>query len=85
MLNRYDMIPDDVKNASHHLQNAGVDTEASINIAYQDPQRTPGSVRSQYLFNQRWVWSVASAHNLTINANNIAQMLEAITKYVLCY
>ena len=82
---RYDSIPDSVKNSSSAMQHT-IDTNASMNIKQfpsQELQKTPGSVLVQYLFNQRWVWSVGSIHNVTIDASSIAQMLEAITKYVL--
>ena len=48
-----------------------------------DSSRIPGSVLSQYLFNQRWVWSLRMNEKLVLESTSVSQILDKLLKYVL--
>ena len=80
---RYDSIPDEIRRDKDRKIDKSI---SEVPSAVGDRQvalpRAPGSVLSQYLFNQRWVWKMGPSQNATLEERSIAQMLQTIIMYV---
>lgn len=79
MIYRYDSIPDEIRCGVSELQETKI-VDEKLNLSTRASQPAPRSVLSQYLFNQRWVWSMGPTENAMLEEKDIAQMLEAIMK-----
>ncbi|XP_065662266.1 KICSTOR complex protein SZT2 isoform X3 [Hydra vulgaris] len=89
ILVKYDLIPDEVRKSVQLLTNENVlkrfskDYSSDFqeqNRVLQDQQRIPGSILSEYLFNQRWVWTMHANEHIVLEDRSVSQMLEAILK-----
>lgn len=79
ILVKYDSIPDEIRCGVSELQETKI-VDEKLNLSTRASQPAPRSVLSQYLFNQRWVWSMGPTENAMLEEKDIAQMLEAIMK-----
>ena len=85
---RYDSIPDDVKLCGNPTADVSIlnvtlpmnDAPMAQYSTLQEAHKSPGQVLSQYLFNQRWIWSMRSADNANLDGGNIAHILDALLK-----